>query len=212
MRQRYGRILLGALIVALIPFSATAQQENVPAQEPRELVEAFHATLLDVMKRADILGYGGRREQLGPALDQVYNLRLMIHWLVGRAIWKELDEAGKNRLLEAFKSMTLATYASRFDGYSGQRFVTIEEREGLRNDFLVRTELVDTDGDSISLDYLVRQHNGEWKVIDVFFKRISEMATRKSEYTSVIRRAGIDGLIELLETKVQEIEDEEAAS
>jgi phospholipid transport system substrate-binding protein len=123
-----------------------------------------------------------------------------------------LDEAGRTRLLNAFKSLTLATYASRFDGYSGQRFETIEEREGLRNDILVRTELVDTDGDTVALDYLVRQQDGEWMVIDVFFKRISEMATRKSEYTSVIRRNGIDGLIQLLEAKVQEIEAEEAPS
>lgn len=212
MGQRNGRTIISALIVALIPFSATAQQAGAPAQEPREVIEAFHTTLLDVMKRADTLGYEGRREQLEPALDRIYNLRLMIHWLVGKAAWSELDGPGQARLLNAFKGMTLATYASRFDGYSGQRFQTIEEREGLRNDFLVRTELVDTDGDSISLDYLVRQDEGEWKVIDVFFKRISEMATRKSEYTSVIRRNGIDGLIQLLEAKVQEIEAEEAAS
>lgn len=212
MGQQNGRTLISALIVALIPFSATAPQAGAPAQEPREVIEAFHTTLLDVMKRADTLGYEGRREQLEAALDRIYNLRLMIHWLVGKAAWSELDEPGQARLLSAFKDMTLATYASRFDGYSGQRFQTIEEREGLRNDFLVRTELVDTDGESISLDYLVRQDEGEWKVIDVFFKRISEMATRKSEYTSVIRRNGIDGLIQLLEAKVQEIEAEEAAS
>ena len=44
---------------------------------------------------------------------------------------------------------------------------------------------------------------------DVFshcFKRISELATRRSEYSSVIQRSGVDALLQSLETKVKQIE------
>jgi phospholipid transport system substrate-binding protein len=204
--------LAAILLAALIPSWSQAQQETVPGKNPRVVIEEFHSVLLDVMQNADSLGFEGRRERLAPEIEKAYNLPLMLHWIVGRKAWAEVSDDQRDRLLNAFTRMTLNIYASRFNGYSGQHFETVEEREGMRNDVLVRTELVNTKGDNIALDYLLRVEDNQWRIVDVFFKRISELATRKSEYNSVIRRQGINALINELEAKANEIETEAAKS
>ena len=200
--------LSAVLLAALIPSWSLAQQESVPEKDPRVVIEEFHAVLLDVMQNADSLGFEGRRERLAPEIEKAYNLPLMLYWIVGRTAWSEIGREQRERLLNAFTRMTLNIYASRFDGYSGQHFETIEEREGMRKDVLVRTELVGSDNENVALDYLLRVEDNRWRIVDVFFKRISELATRKSEYSSVIRREGINALIDELESKANEIEAE----
>jgi phospholipid transport system substrate-binding protein len=202
--------LAAILLAALIPSWSLAQQESAPntapAKDPRLVIEEFHSVLLDVMQNADELGFDGRRERLAPEIDKAYNLPLMLHWIVGPKAWSEITDDQRDRLLSAFKRMTLNIYASRFNGYSGQHFETVEERDGMRNDILVRTELISPNGNNVALDYLLRVEDNQWRIVDVFFKRISELATRKSEYNSVIRRQGINALIDELEAKANEIE------
>src|SRR5262249_53867295 len=70
---------------------------------------------------------------------------------------------------------------------------------------VVQTKLVRTDGDPIALNYLMRESDGAWKVIDVFLNgTASELATRRSEFSSVLRRDGADGLVKLLERRAAE--------
>ena len=58
--------------------------------------------------------------------------------------------------------MTVSTYASRFTGFSGQEFKTLEAKENGK-DVLVRTSLR-SDGEDISVDYLMRGREGGWIV------------------------------------------------
>ena len=58
----------------------------------------------------------------------------------------------------------------------------------------------------------MRGREGGWKIVDVYFKRISELATRRSEYSSVIRREGVPALLQTLENKVKDIESGKAVT
>jgi len=43
----------------------------------------------------------------------------------------------------------------------------------------------------VRLDYLVRQTEGMWKIIDVFLNgNISQLAARRSEYSALVREGG----------------------
>jgi phospholipid transport system substrate-binding protein len=58
----------------------------------------------------------------------------------------------------------------------------------------------------VTLNYLMRQNGDKWQIIDVFLSgTISELATRRSEFTSVIRRDGAQGLLQLLDRRVAEL-------
>ena len=71
---------------------------------------------------------------------------------------------------------------------------------------IVQTRLIKGNGEPVTLNYLMRESDGKWQIIDVFLSgTISELATRRSEFTSVIRRDGAQGLLQLLDRRVAEL-------
>ncbi len=153
------------------------------------------------MKKAETLGFEGRYEKLAPAVKETFNLAFMARFAAG-SHWKRLSADQRGKLIEAFSALTIATYAERFDGYSGERFDTLNETQFRRRTRLVKTGLVKSDGETIILNYLVGQRGGKWGVIDVHFKGVSELAVRRSEYTSVLKRKGFGTLIAVIEKKI----------
>jgi len=169
---------------------------------PSAVVEAFYAVLLAVMKQATSLGFEGRYRRLQPAIEAAFDLPLMIRLAVGPQ-WNSLAPAQQGRLLEAFRRFTVGTYASRFDGYEGEHFEVTGEAPSPSGGTLVQTRLVPPKNDPVELNYLLRQGDAGWQIIDVFLSgTISQLATWRAEFTSVLRRDGADGLVGLLENKL----------
>ncbi|MFQ6017256.1 MAG: ABC transporter substrate-binding protein [Kiloniellaceae bacterium] len=171
-------------------------------QGPRGLVERLNATLLEVMRDAERLGYQGRYDHLAPVLARTFNFPLMARVSVGRH-WRSLDEAQRKRLIDVFGRISIATFAARFDGYSGERFEVIGERQAPRKAILVDNRLIKSDGEAVAINYLLRKFEDAWRVVDVFLDaKYSELAMKRSEYTSVIANHGFDSLISSLEEKL----------
>ena len=199
LRQRLTLALAAVLLAGFIPFSAEARQAT-----PVETVNRLHAALLGVMREASALGFDGRYNTLAPTVVASFNLPLMAQVTVGRH-WRGLNDEQRARLVDAFTRMTLVIYADRFDDYSGERFDFLTEDQTPRS-VLVKTQLVKADGEKVRLDYLLRQFDDEWRIIDVLSKgTYSELATRRSEYTAVIKREGFPALISKLNRKVTEL-------
>jgi phospholipid transport system substrate-binding protein len=58
----------------------------------------------------------------------------------------------------------------------------------------------------VELDYLLREANGAWQIVDVYLSgTVSELATRRSEFSSVMRSGGPEALVDLLQKKVAEL-------
>lgn len=197
-----GSILL--LVLTMNPPAAT-RADAVQAETPSQVVETLHATLLEVMKDATALGYQGREAKLTPVLKEILDIPFMAEKSVGRH-WKTTGEEERARLLETFTRFTIANYAGRFEGYSGQQFETLREEPSLRGTVLVHSRLVEKGADPVQLNYRLRQVDGSWKVIDIYLNgTVSEIALRRSEYSSLIRREGFDALLAALDEKIAEL-------
>ena len=59
--------------------------------------------------------------------------------------------------------MTIATYASRFDGYSGERFEVDPAVETRAAGSVVHTRIVQSNGEPVALNYLMRESDGAGK-------------------------------------------------
>jgi phospholipid transport system substrate-binding protein len=192
--------LAAFMLVAIIQTPTFADREG-----PDQVVEHYQDVLLSVMKNARVLGFKGRFETLKPVIFESFNLPFMAHVTVGRH-WDKMSEEQRQRFVEAFSNFSVANFANRFDDYSGERFEKIKDMETSRKDILVFTELVKPDGDQVKINYLLRPDGDQWRIIDVYLdSSISELATRRSEYTSVVRKTGIDGLIAAIENKIKEL-------
>jgi phospholipid transport system substrate-binding protein len=168
----------------------------------RVFLEEFYASLLDVMKRSEQLAYEGRYAELDPVIRQVYDLPFMSAKTLGRH-WKGLSEQDRERWVSTFSRMTVSTYADRFEEYSGQQFQVLSAEPASHETVMVRTRIVPVDDDPVELDYRVRGADGSWRIIDVFMNgTVSELALRRSEYSSVFKRDGFESLLASMEEKI----------
>ena len=68
------------------------------------------------------------------------------------------------------------------------------------------TQLLRPDGEPVQLNYVFRQGDAGWKIIDIYLSgTISEMARMRSDFAETIRTGGADGLIAVLEKKINEL-------
>ena len=196
-------------IVALTLFAALGPARA--AESPQQVVVALQDTLLDVMKHAGSLGFKGRYERLEPILTESFNFPLMARVSVGRH-WKRLDEAARKELVDAYSRMSVATFAARFNGYSGQRFEVLSEDETARGGKVVKTQLVSPNEDPIALNYVMRRAREHWRIIDVSLDaKYSELARQRSEFTAVMDREGLDGLVRTIRDKVEQLSNGDAS-
>lgn len=188
--------------------AAAAVPEAAPAPEAAECVERLHAVLLEVMKNAESLGYGGRVHKLEPAVKDAYNLGFMARKSVGRH-WKDLSEPERARFLDLFTGLTVANYAGRFTGWSGEQFETLGFEPGVHETMLVKTRIVRPDDEDVMLDYRLHETPDHgWQIIDVYMNgTISELAMRRSEYSAMLRREGFPALVEALDKKIADLSE-----
>ena len=159
------------------------------------VVESLHASLIEIMKTADELGYEGRRDALAPVLAASFDLGFMAKKSIGRS-WKKLSEEEQARWLEAFERLTSANYAGRFHGHSGQAFETRDVTPGASDTMMVQTILLNPAGDDVELNYRLVETEKGWRVIDVYLNgTVSELALRRAEYSAVLKREGFQKLV-----------------
>jgi phospholipid transport system substrate-binding protein len=173
-----------------------------PAGAPQATISTFYDTLLATMKNGPALGFQGRREKLAPAIRRAFDLSLMTRLMVGPQ-WTGLTPDQQQQLVAAFSEFSIATYASRFDDYSGERFVVDPTKTTTTaSGVIVHSKLVKAEGDSVQLDYLMHDTDAGWQIVDVYLSgTVSELATRRSEFSSIMRRGGADALVDVLQKK-----------
>jgi phospholipid transport system substrate-binding protein len=201
------RLLLAAALAAAaaLPLGpARAQSLPTPAPGPAA-VSSFYDTLLAVMKEGPALGFKGRTDRLGPTIRRSFDFALMTRLMVGQP-WQSLTPEQQQQLVAAFSDFSVAIYASRFDEYSGEHFEVDPSPTPTTGGVVVRTKLVKSDAEPVELDYLMHQANGLWQIVDVYLSgTVSELATRRSEFSSVMRQGGANALVDLLQKKAAEL-------
>jgi phospholipid transport system substrate-binding protein len=212
-RAPLAAILFFAAAALATPLQAASDADSGPSAPVARLT----STLLETMKEAATLGFEGRRDKLAPALRETFNFGFMARLSIG-AQWRKLSAAEQADFVDLFARMSTATFAARFDGYSGQTFELRPGRDGPRGTRLIPTQLIHPDPgkEPVTISFLMREQgeNGEvWRAVDVYLKgTYSELATKRSEYSSVIRRKGFDALVETIEARIAELRKDDGAA
>lgn len=198
------RAISSIAVCSILALAAPSLGAGGDVEDPAaQVVERLHASLLEAMKHADEMGYQGRRELLEPVLGQSFDFPFMARLALGRG-WRALDEADRTRWVGAFEDLSLSTYAARFDGWSGERFETLGVEDADHGTRLVKTRLLIPNDDPVQLHYRLRENSDGWRIIDVYLNgTVSEVALRRSEFSSVFERQGFDELLGQLQAKIE---------
>jgi phospholipid transport system substrate-binding protein len=187
--------------VAILALNLFFPSPTNAADSATQVIENLHAELLGVMKQADELGYTGRYKRLAPVVTSTYDLPFIAKTVVGR-YWKKFTPEQKSEFVETFTRMSIATYADRFDGYSGERFKTISEDPLRRGRLVVKTVLIKSSGEQIQLDYILHQSSDKWLIINVIAQGVSDLSLKRADYTSYLKKKGFDDLLSKINEKI----------
>lgn len=193
------------LFAAVLPIlAAPIAAAAVPAMGPGAVVQHLYGELLDVMKNAKALGVKGRYRKLEPLIFGTFDVPFMARLTIG-PLWTTLPPEQKYRAAQAYGHYITAIYADRFDGYAGEKLEVFGERK-IPHGLVVHTQIVKSDGEPVTLNYLVHDNAIGWQIRDVYETgTISQLATQHSEFAQILRTGGIEGLIIALNKKTADL-------
>nr|WP_306415891.1 ABC transporter substrate-binding protein [Acetobacter estunensis] len=194
--------MLGAAIsIASVP-AVHAQATTAVTAPVQSLDQA-----LDTIQKKESGSFQARTQILAPVVDRVYDLEAVLRSSVGASRYMQLSAEEKQKLLAAFREYTVARYLSSFKPGSDAKFTLSSEvrPSPVGSDQIVTTHIGSADNmPGTEIDYILRQENGAWKIVDVLLDgHISQAAAQRSDFGSTLTSGGVDGLITVLEQKVK---------
>jgi phospholipid transport system substrate-binding protein len=189
-------LTLAAAGFLLAGFSLATPAQVDPASVVRETAERVLNNLRAEPARYqdDHALFSLVREVVFPRLDRERTAQ----WVLG-ANWRTATPAQREQFVGEFSDLLLRTYATALRQYDSEvlKFLPVQAQAGASR-VTVRTQIIRPDGPKVSVDYLLTNRSGEWKVYDVIIENVSLVVTYRSEYSAIIKRDGMDGLLKQL--------------
>ena len=181
--------------------TANAYTQNEAGATAKQVVEKFQAELIAVMKNGKQLGYAGRYDKLYEPVSNSHDLTKIARIVVGKE-WEKLSEAQQQKLVDDFIRLSVASYAHNFKDYSGESFVFDSEEETARGGVVVHSTLIIPDDKPVKFDYMLKEKGTSWRIINIIANGVSDLALKRSEYTTILQREGFDALIAKINEKI----------
>jgi phospholipid transport system substrate-binding protein len=166
----------------------------VAAADPVAQIERLDNALLDSMKSGETVAIKERTRKLAPVIEGVFDLRAMTAFAVGPA-WAGFSAEQREATIAAFTRLTIASYASNFHSFGGERFEIDPTVIARGSDRIVQTQLQTPQKAPISLVYRMHQAAGSWRIIDVYYGAVSQLSIRRSDFAASIGSGGAPELI-----------------
>jgi phospholipid transport system substrate-binding protein len=199
--RRRNMLALGAaaLVAGALPWRSATAQSSQTAAAP---VEQLDAALLVAMK-AGGRPFADRYRALAPVIEQVFNLDAVLATSIGLT-WASLPDAQKAVLGTSFRRYMVSSYVANFDSFSGQSFQILPAQRTIGDgEVVVQSRLLQPDGASVALDYVMRRGPEGWQAVDVLAEgSISRVAVQRSDFRALLANGGVTALVASLDHKV----------
>lgn len=169
--------------------------------EAKEIALKFQDELIAAMQQGETLGFQGRYDKLETAIIKSHDLVKIARIVIGKE-WKKISEEQRAVLVDVFRRLSISAYAYNFKAYSGESFEFVSEEKTARGGMIVRTLFVLPDDKDVKFDYMLKKKGNEWRIINIIANGVSDLALKRSEYTSILKRQGFDALIAKINEKI----------
>ena len=170
---------------------------------PVGLVERLQSSMLEIIKESPHLNYAERFAAIEKIVRFSFDIPAMARATYGPG-YGALTSEQKRLWLKTYEQFHISSLASSMGKYQGQKYRTVGFLEPGQNLVIVESKL-DFPGRTADLfiDYRVFRTPEGWRIVDVYSPpTISEVAMRRAEYQTVLKRRGFDGLIAEMKSRI----------
>lgn len=200
-----GLLAMAAAIASLAAPPALAQEEQPDAEAAKTFIRELADETLGVLRQPEIEDQV-RKEEFTELLEKGVNTDYVSRFVLGRS-WRTASAAERQEFVDLFKRFLLANLTERLAGaYDNHSFRVLSAVTAGRRDVLVRSEILRSQGPKLPIEWRVRKFGDHWQIIDIKAEGLSLAITQREEYSAVVQRKGMDGLLSALRSQVEALE------
>ena len=193
-------VVLGGLTLAGLAAYQGASSAATPTEGASQFVKWLAEQAIAAL-RAPGMSLEQRETVFRNLLRQGFDLPFLGRFVLGRH-WRTATPEQRDDFQQVFEEYILSTYSYRLGGYAGESFTVLSARAAGSKDAMVSTRIARPSGPPVKADWRVRVINGQYKIIDIMVVGVSMAVTQRSEFASVIKRNGFEGLLTALQARV----------
>ena len=130
-----------------------------------------------------------------------FNFNRMTRLAMGKN-WRKAAPQQQREIVDQFRTLLVRTYYKTLSVYSDHTIkVTPLKDIGGSTDVTVKTQVIQSHGQPVPINYSMEKTSNGWKVYDVTVAGISLIINYRGSFNSQIRRGGVEGLLKTLAEK-----------
>jgi phospholipid transport system substrate-binding protein len=195
------KLVLGFPILLAIFLINSARADNV---EPDAMVKNTANDVLEILN-SDKDIENGDMHKLGKLVEEKiatkFDFDRMSRMVLGPK-WNLAAKEQQDQFIIEFRSLLVRTYSSALSKYRNQT-ISYKPLRILPDDteVKVKTQIAQSTGPAIPLDYSMERIDGTWKVYDVNIDGLSLVAIYRGQFEEEVKQNGINGVIGRLAEK-----------
>jgi len=198
MNIRKYLLLLVALIISTSVLADLA---------PDELVRKTADDVINELKKDKDIKVGDRAKIYKLAEEKIlpnFDFKRICRLVLGKN-WRSMTVDQRNVFQIEFRGLLLRTYAIALSKFRDQ---TIEFKplrmKSSDTIVLVKTEITQSGGQPIDVNYALSNSTGKWLVFDIVIEGVSLVTNYRSQFASQVKKNGIEDLLKKLSEKNNE--------
>ena len=188
-------------VCAVLAFSGASMAAD---EAPDALVKRLTQEILDTAKSDKDIQAGNQKRVYDLVENKVLpyiDFSRMTALAAGKS-WRDATPEQQKQLTNEFRTLLVFTYSGAISQIKDQRVEFKPMRAAPEDtEVEVRSQVIQTRGEPIQLNYRLAKAAGGWKIYDINVLGAWLVETYKGTFTAEITKSGIDGLIKTLSEK-----------
>lgn len=145
-----------------------------------------------------------REQKITDLMDQVFDYGELAKRSLGDE-WQTRSDADKSEFQKLLEQLVRQSYRRNLDKIAGWdvTFNASHDAGGLMRVPTVAKHKTDTRKDPVSIDYLLSQSTGKWRVCDIVVEGSSLVGNYNNQFRKIIRKQGFTELLARMRRRVQ---------
>lgn len=187
-------LCLGSAFTSL-PASA---QDGAPTAAVQSVVDA----ILGILRSPDY-DFEADRPRIRTEIQRAFDDTAMAQSVLSTN-WRQASKEQQDEFKQLLARTIESTYIGRLRAYTNETVAFLAE--DIRDKRATVNTVIKAPGGDIPIIYKLRERSDGWFVYDVEIENVSMVSTYRETYRSVVRRDGMDGLLQQMRDKIAELE------
>ncbi len=197
MKKQYKLLMLGVSMTLLLCMASTlhaASDDEITLRKAQNLTDRVLKRLKS--RKSELKAHPDRISgAVGDIVKSTFNFSAMTSSAMGKH-WRKASSSQKKRVTDAFGNLLIRTYGLALLNYTGKAVEYGKPQRSKDNKrVVIPSKAFPSSGRPLSIRYYMSKSGAQWSVYDVKIDGVSLMTNYRENFSSEIRKGGIDGLI-----------------